>query len=283
MYNNAWGEVSSGEWVFFLVMLAVSILLQFLFLLNLRNLLREVRPQNRAMAPNLVWLNFIPLFSFAWMIYTVVKIRDSVEAEMRSRGTAVAKDPAYRVGMSYAVLSIIVAVVGWSTPGGYLAVAAGLVGLSAALSIASLVLWILYWIRTASLKNGLKHELQYLESSSGYRGFGYPKASAPHPTASSPGGQPSTIECPSCGLLPMPDDEFCRSCGLPIEKPEEPPAEATEYAEGPTDRTGGAFSDTAASVDTTDSTDLADKTCPYCGEAYRPNARYCSSCGRPAP
>ena len=278
MYNNTWGEVFGGAygvmfWVIFLVILLISILVQVLFLLNLRNLLKTVSPQNRAMAPNLVWLNFIPFFNYAWMVYTVIKIRDSVAAELRSRGLPAGKDPAYGVGMGYAVLSIVGAVLGWATPGGY---GAGLAAFGGVMGIASLVLWILYWIRTSRLKA----ELQYMESSPGHKGFGYATAPVPHPTAPGPGGQPATTECPSCGLLPMPDDEFCRSCGLPIEKPEEPPTETTEHVEEPTDRTGTASSDAAASADTTDA---VDKTCPYCGEVYRPNARFCSSCGRPAP
>jgi ribosomal protein L32 len=270
VYSNTWGEVFGGAygatfWIPFLVILLISILIQVLFLLNLRNLLKSVSPQNRAMNPNLVWLNFIPFFNYAWMVYTVVKIRDSVAAELRSRGLPAGKDPAYGVGMGYAVLSIVGAVLGWATPGGF---GAGLAAFGGVMGIASLVLWILYWIRTSRLKN----QLQQMGTSPEYQGFGYATAPPPHPTAAGPGSQPTATECPSCGLLPMPDDEFCRSCGLPIEKPEEPAQDSADMA-------SAASSDDAASTDTTDA---VDKRCPYCGEAYRPHARYCSSCGRSA-
>ena len=61
--------------------LAVYIVVGVFFLLNLRDLLRVVSPQNRAMQPDQVWLNFIPLFNLVWMFITVIRVRDSVQAE----------------------------------------------------------------------------------------------------------------------------------------------------------------------------------------------------------
>ena len=262
MYNSVWGGVSRGEWIFFLVVLLMSILLHVLFLLNLRNLLREVGPQNRAMSPNLVWLNFIPFFSYVWMILTVVKIKDSVEAEFRTRGSSSTKDPSYGVGMGFAVLSIVGAALAWAASGLF-------VWLSLFVGLALLVLWVVYWVMTA----GIKRQLRYMKAHPDWaRGEATP-APASHPAAPAPGGESTATECPSCGLLPMPDDEFCRSCGLPIEKPEEPAQDSAAAV-------GAASSDATSASDTADA---VDRTCPYCGEVYRPNAKFCWSCGRPAP
>ena len=59
----------------------IALVVLILFLLNLMRLLEAVQPQNRAMSPGLVWLNVIPLFTVGWMIYTVLKISDSVQRE----------------------------------------------------------------------------------------------------------------------------------------------------------------------------------------------------------
>ena len=85
----------------------VGVVLGVLFLLNLQRLLEAVRFQNRAMSPGHVWLNLIPVFNLGWMIYTVIKFRDSVRNENASRrGASVNEGSTYNVGLAYAILSI---------------------------------------------------------------------------------------------------------------------------------------------------------------------------------
>jgi hypothetical protein len=117
-----------------LPLLAIGIVIEVFFLLNLRDVLRSVSLQNRAMEPNQVWLNFIPLFGIVWIFVTVIKIRDSVRAEFYSRRWAASGDFGYGVGLAYAILSII----SWGF-----------------LGIAALVCYVMYWVRMSELKNQL--------------------------------------------------------------------------------------------------------------------------------
>jgi branched-chain amino acid transport system ATP-binding protein len=77
--------------------------LQFLFLRHLRNLVESVSPKNRAMRPNHVWLNLlVPAFT----VVTVVKVRESLRAEYRSRGMLTPKVFGYGVGLVYGILGV---------------------------------------------------------------------------------------------------------------------------------------------------------------------------------
>jgi len=222
-------------WAAGLVLFAAAVIVQAFFLLNLRDLLREVSPQHRAMEPNQVWLNFIPLFGIVWMFFTVIRVKDSVQAEFQARGWARSGDFGYGVGMAYAILTVF----------------AGLLTL-----IPGLVCWIIYWLRTAELKSQLR-------AGATSQGF----VSGPPAVAGSsqglgqggpgPAGQRAELHCPKCGLLALPEDDFCRSCGYDLRD------QAQE------DETTG--SDVSAVKD----------TCPFCGAAYRPDAKFCSTCGRP--
>jgi hypothetical protein len=163
---------------------AVWLVVGFFFLLNLRDLLTQVSPQNRAMRPDQVWLNLIPLFNLAWIFVTVVKVRDSVGAEFRSRGWAPKGDFSLGLGIAAAILTIL----GWGPFG-----------------LAALVCWIVYWIRMSELKNQLIT----------YRGYS-PGASQP-PRVSGESAEPGSKAsyCPSCGAAHSPGASFCRSCGRP--------------------------------------------------------------------
>lgn len=131
-----WGYgIGVAMWVFLgFGFLALFVVIGVFFLLNLRDLLKNVGLHNRMMRPDQVWLNFIPIFNLVWMFITVSRVRDSVRYEFQSRGWAPSGDFGYGVGLAAAILNII----------GY-----GPFGLAA------LVCWIIYWVRTAELKNDL--------------------------------------------------------------------------------------------------------------------------------
>lgn len=213
------------------------------FLLNLRDLLRQVRPQYQAMKPNLVWLNLIPLFSYVWMIITVIKVRDSVKAEFQSRGWAPKGDFGFGVGLAYAILSIFAGILTF---------------------IPLLVCWIMYWMKTA----GLKRQMETSQPPAGWAPLPTPPSYGGSTTrgyggATSPGGYSSSTgtlsgvagqTCASCGAQSEPGDVFCRSCGEHLDAESDYDDLGVEEAE--------------------------EKDCPYCGAANRENAQYCNSCGR---
>jgi hypothetical protein len=234
-----------------LPLLVIVIVIEVFFLLNLRDVLRSVSPQNRAMEPNHVWLNFIPLFGIVWIFVTVIKIRDSARAEFYSRRWAASSDFGYGVGLAYAILSII----SWGF-----------------LGIAALICYVVYWVRMSELKNQLRQSQPPVGwvtpqsypgqwGQSGYGGYPGYGASAP---------QDPPRSCPSCGSAAGSGDIYCRSCGAATQVA--PAVSSIVTSGGGLSAADGAAPSEAASA----------AGCPFCGAAYRPNAQFCSSCGRAA-
>ncbi len=233
MYGGEYWVTQLGAWV-------AGTLVQVLFLLTLRGVLKAVAPENRAMRPDLVWLNLIPYVQYVWMFVTLVKIRDSLRAESKTRGRPLEGDPAFRVGLTSAILFVLTFLLSWVV----LLVSdleEPVVAVVSGLALMSLIFWALYWSRSSRLRAVLEREQQPVM-----------------PAQSAASAAPPEPRCPTCGLLALPEDDHCRSCGYDLRA-----AAQEEGAEDP-----GA--------------PAADGTCPFCGAAYRPNARFCSTCGRAA-
>lgn len=258
-------EYGAGFWAVLLVFLAIGIVVQVFFLMNLRDLLRQVQPANRAMQPNRVWLNFIPLFSLVWMFITIVKVRDSVRAEFQSRNWLAAGDFGFGVGIASAILVIAgetVNVLGASAGASDLTAWDGIAG---AMSLAALVCWILYWVKTSTLKAQLtRYQAAAATASLGMYGPQTGSQEVGEQGVSELSSQVPGRSCGSCGRAAEPGDVFCRACGSRIE---------TAVAE---DGETEAQTDAASAPSPTPS-----GSCPFCGATYRPNALYCGTCGRP--
>jgi hypothetical protein len=135
-----------------LALLAPLIYIYYRFLRTLRDLLRAVDERNRTMAPDLVWLNFIPVFGLVWMFVTVIKIRDSAQAECAYRGLR-HSDFGFGVGMTYAATSVISEIyVPFEETMNDSAVLA-LAVMSWILSLTSLICWLFYWTGSSQLKD----------------------------------------------------------------------------------------------------------------------------------
>jgi len=175
----------------FVFIAAVGILFSVFFLLTIRDTLRRVSGENRAMPADYVWLFFIPVFGYLWFIYMVVKVRDSLRAEYHSRGWPVEGDFGYSVGLAAGVLAIICAAWSW-VPSGFLL--AGFV-----LGVGQLVCWVIYWVRIAWVKARL----------------GSPEARLGSPEDLE-GPDDDARRCAVCGTPVMPDDRYCWRCGSPL-------------------------------------------------------------------
>lgn len=219
-------------WVVFfsLIYLGIAFLVGFFFLRNLRDLLNRVSPQNRAMRPGQVWLNFIPIFNFGWMIYTVIKVRDSLEAEYRTRRWPLVGDFGYGVGMAFVVLSVVGWVMGlipfYST-----AVLSSLIG------VGGFVCWIIYWVKTNGFKHRLGPEVLAPRYDHGpHSGPGYPGGPGAY-------GPPygASLHCSACGAPYAPGDGFCRSCGQRLGSSAQPASATPCPACGATPDPGDAF------------------------------------------
>jgi hypothetical protein len=167
---------------------AIFLVVGFFFLLNLRDLLQRISPQNQAMEPNQVWLNLIPLFNLVWIFITVIRVRESLQAEFRSRGWAPQGDFGYGLGLAAAILSIL----NWGP-----------------LGVAAFICWIIYWVRMSELKNLLRQA-----PASGLAAQQWPNATSPVGPASPAAAAAAT--CAFCGTANVSGARFCNSCGRPV-------------------------------------------------------------------
>jgi len=124
---------------FIIIILAGVILLSVFYLLNLQNLLKQIKPVNRQVEPGNVWLMFIPLFNIIYPFILYPKITDSVKLEMESRGMAEQGDYGRGIGIALPILGLcgIIPVIGTLA------------------SIANLVLFIIFWVKMAGYKTKL--------------------------------------------------------------------------------------------------------------------------------
>ena len=127
----------------FVLLFVLGILaLQVFFLLTLFKCMKKVSLENRAMEPGLVWLNLVPMLNLGWIFYTVIKIKESLKKEFATRNIAGDGDFGYTIGLTYAILGCCSAIP-------YIGVFPG---------IASLVFWIMYWVRISGFSKQLDVE-----------------------------------------------------------------------------------------------------------------------------
>ena len=122
------------------IVAGLIILIPFIFyLLSLQKTLKLVGPQHQSMSPGLVWLNLIPIFSLGWHFYTVSKITQSLNSWHHSRDQQDPDNGANTLGITMCALMVatIIPLIG------------GLI------SIAALVIWIIYWVKIAGYNKQL--------------------------------------------------------------------------------------------------------------------------------
>ena len=238
---------------FLLVFLAVILVIEIFFLLNLQETLRRVSPENRRMTPGLVWLSIIPVIGWLWFIYVVIMVSDSLRAEFRSRGWNPVGDFGYGVGLATGILYL--AGFAWRfIPGGVGAIAV-------LLAVGQLVCWIIYWTRIARYKNQLGPATWPGTMRPPYSGFGsQPPYGQPY-GAQPYGGEPSGYGPPGYA----PDD----TPGGNTPPADNAPAGDTSAADAPEGEAGAGE-------------DRSDR-CPACNAPVKPGDRFCTVCGSPLP
>lgn len=125
-----------------LVGIVIAIVVEVFFILTLQKALSRCSVENQAMSPGLVWLLLIPFFSLIWDFFVVIKISESLSAEFQKRGISAEPYPGKNIGLAWAILTAcsLIPVIN---------VFAG---------IASLVCWIIYWVKIAGYSKQLVHE-----------------------------------------------------------------------------------------------------------------------------
>lgn len=115
-----------------LILLAIFLIPTIFYIITLQKALRRCAPENQAMPPDNVWLLLIPLFNIVWRFIVVTNMAKSLAAEFRSREIIVDEvEPGKSVGLAYCILNVcsIIPILGWFA------------------SIASLICWIIYWVK----------------------------------------------------------------------------------------------------------------------------------------
>jgi hypothetical protein len=122
-----------------LVFLAIGVVVGVFYCLTLQKALTRCSPENRAMAPGMVWLLFIPLFNLVWQFIVVINMAKSLGAEFKKRNITIEPDPGKMLGIIAGVLGLC----------GFIPKIGGL------FSLGALVCFIIYWVKIAGYSNKL--------------------------------------------------------------------------------------------------------------------------------
>jgi hypothetical protein len=132
-----------GFWIaffiFILIVVAIGLAIQIMYLLSLSKCFTRIAPRNRRMEPAMVWLNLIPCFSYIWIFFTTTKLADSLRSEFEDRRLQGDGDFGRSLGITYPILTLLGVIP-------YIGVLFGL---------AALVCWILYWVKIAGYSRQL--------------------------------------------------------------------------------------------------------------------------------
>lgn len=240
--------------LFIIFFALIGIVIAVLFFLNLYNLLNRVQPQNRAMTPGYVFLNFIPVFNLFWSFYTVIKVRDSLRAEYSARQWPPDGDFAYTIGIAFVALSIAGGIIS-STGSRALDAIGGL------FNLAAFILWILYWVRTNSFKNKLGPANFAAMPPQGYNPpqYGGPGSVPPYQAPQPP--QYQAPQPPAYGAQYQPQPQSQPPAPQPPVQPQVPKQPAS------------------APVDEALQAERGSGSCGACGAPYGPDDQFCRSCG----
>jgi uncharacterized membrane protein len=166
MNNNAAAGLAAGFLGILCVVGIAFFVVYIFFLITLQTALSRCRPRSRTMEPGMVWLMFVPLFNFVWQFLMVSKVGDSLKREFEDRDLDDRSDYGKTLGLWWAATGVIGVVVSWlgsiveianQGNGGRGGGGLGTI-LSAPLSIASLVLMIVYWVKIAGYSKQLKED-----------------------------------------------------------------------------------------------------------------------------
>ncbi len=184
-FDNLFNDSAAFIGLMSAIGLFIGLIIQFFFLKNISDLLKTVREPNRRMPPGQVWLLLVGLvgslitlpllylgadstalltlctiasyavsiFVVIWQFRIVYKVADSIEAEYDSRRIPIEHRPSYQTGMFMAV----------AHAGTLLKGVPGISFIGSIASLAYLVGWICYWVRTHKYKQEIKALPEYIE------------------------------------------------------------------------------------------------------------------------
>lgn len=132
-------ELIEGLLAVVIIALVIGLGLAIMYYLNLQNMLKEIHPSNRTIEPTNVWLMFIPLFNIVYGFIMYSKITESIKNEYEARGYNDGGNYLKGLGMAIPILAIV-----------------GIIPtFGSVASLAGLVVWIIYWVKSAEIKKRL--------------------------------------------------------------------------------------------------------------------------------
>ena len=129
------GPVSIFILIFLIVAGLITTSVLVLFLLSLSKLLKNC-DKYATMSPGLVWLNLIPIFNFGWMIYTVIKISESIGKKFEAHGVQNPDNGAKVTGLVYSISFAMAPFVVFT-------------------AVVGLIFWIMYWVKITKYNKNL--------------------------------------------------------------------------------------------------------------------------------
>ena len=130
-----------------LITFAILIAVAIAFLMTLSNTLKAISPANRTTEPSSVWLMLIPIFNIVWQFILYGKMKESVNAEYKSKGVSDTFDATYQIGIISAVGGIVSVL--YSTLISSTDIIYNLI------SLALLVIVIMFWVQVSNHKKRL--------------------------------------------------------------------------------------------------------------------------------
>ena len=126
----------------------IGLAIVIMYLLNLQNALKEVSDENRDVPAVNAWLLLIPFFTIVYAFIFYPKMSSSFKKEFEARGFPAEGDYLKNLGIAYAILGAITALLNYS-------VSLSL-QISGFFSLASIIVFIVLWVKAAKIKNILK-------------------------------------------------------------------------------------------------------------------------------
>lgn len=239
---------------FFFVGFAIILLPTIFFLITLQSALSKCAPVNRTMTPGLVWLQIIPFFGFIWQFFVVTAVANSLDNEFRARRIPEEPKPGQNLGLAMCITRVCTLIP-------FVGILAG---------IASLILWILYWVKVA----GLSHKLDYAPGGV-YPTYGYGPG---YPGAPAVGGPPYQGGIQQAPAYPaVPPAAAPQAAVLPAIAADQAPAAEAPVAALPeiadSSEVGSVVDVAGAAVS------AAGLNCASCGSEIREGTAFCSQCG----
>lgn len=120
--------------IYFLIALAwllVQYIIQIYYLLSVRKLMTAIRPHNRMINPDLIWLGLIPVFRFVWPFVMNPLVCGSVKRDMEESGIDEYGDYGRFMGIAYPFLGL----------------AKNFIPFGSLVSIPEFLVWVFFWMK----------------------------------------------------------------------------------------------------------------------------------------